>query len=254
MAINILEELYEDLPGAGSLRFNFTRRAYQMLPIFNAPLILDIGSGRGDVTMELAKLSQGQLIGIDIIPYVLDVVAKKAIGFGLQNHIHAVNCSMFALSFPIKSFDVIWCEGSIHMIGFERGLREWHRFIRPDGFLVVHEMTWLQPDPPNEILNRWKRVYPEIKTANEYLDQIRRYGYKSIGHFPLPEDVWWCDCYGPLETRINELRDKYNGNRNIENVLDNEQYEVDLYKKYYKWYGSAFYLMQKRDALENKKI
>ena len=46
---------------------------------------------------------------------------------------------MFEMSFLDDSFDIIWAEGSIYLIGFERGLKEWRQFIKPNGFLVVHD-------------------------------------------------------------------------------------------------------------------
>lgn len=38
-----------------------------------------------------------------------------------------MNCSMFEMPFTDESFDIIWAEGSIYLIGFERGLDEWRR-------------------------------------------------------------------------------------------------------------------------------
>ena len=175
----------------------------------------------------------------------LDLLTKKILEAGLSQRVQVVNGSMFEMNFPDESFDVIWSEGSINVIGFERGLKEWRRFIKSSGFLVLHEMTWLRPDPPQEIVDRWKSVYPGIRTAHEYTSQIPAHGYVLIDHFLLPEDTWWRDYYGPLETRIVELRNKYQKDRQVQELLDREQHEVDLFKKHSRWYGSAFYLMQK---------
>ena len=38
---------------------------------------------------------------------------------------------MDALPFSPGEFDVIWAEGSIYNIGFERGLREWRQYLKP---------------------------------------------------------------------------------------------------------------------------
>ncbi|MBU1614423.1 hypothetical protein KJ693_03830 [bacterium] len=56
-------------------------------------------------------------------------------------------------------------------IGFERGLKEWRHLIKPNGFLAVHEMAWLRPDPPQEIYDYWKELYPGIRTVPENLEQ-----------------------------------------------------------------------------------
>ena len=44
----------------------YTRRAYHMLPKLEKPRILDVGCGSGIPTLELAKLSEGEIMGIDI--------------------------------------------------------------------------------------------------------------------------------------------------------------------------------------------
>ena len=55
----------------------YTRLAYQMLPRIENPHILDIGCGSGVPTIELAKLSNGEIIGIDINQSLLDNLDRK---------------------------------------------------------------------------------------------------------------------------------------------------------------------------------
>lgn len=246
MSKDILSEIHEDLPREGTGRNKYTRKAFHMLPKLDKPRILDIGCGPGGPTLELARLSQGEIIGIDVHQPFLDRLARKIEEAGLADRVKAVNCSMFDMDFPDESFDIIWSEGSIFIIGFERGLREWRRFLKPRGFLVVHEMTWLQPNPPKEIYDYWKRFYLGIKTAPENLEQISGCGCDLIGHFALPEDAWWILYYGPLEKRIKKLRAKYVDDPKALTILDKEQREIDMYKNSHKWYGSAFFVMQKR--------
>ena len=55
----------------------YTRKAFQMLPALETPRILDIGCGSGLPTLELAKLSNGEVIGIDIDQAQLDKLNRK---------------------------------------------------------------------------------------------------------------------------------------------------------------------------------
>ncbi len=242
---HIVEELYGDLRRGHPGRLKFTEKAYQLLPKLDAPRVLDIGCGEGEPTLALARLSQGQIIGVDTDQPALDRLVTRIKEAGLADQVHVVNGSMVELSFPDGCFDLIWAEGSIHVIGFESGLRSWRRFIKPTGFLTVHEMTWLRPDPPQEIVEHWRRVYPGLRTASEYVEQIPSCGYKLIGHFLLPDDAWWFAYYGPLEARLGALRERYTGDRVVQEILGQAQHEVDLFKKYAPWYGSGFYVMQK---------
>jgi ubiquinone/menaquinone biosynthesis C-methylase UbiE len=43
------------------------------------------------------------------------------------------------MDFPEESFDIIWAEGSKSVIGFQQGIKKWYRFLKPRGFLVVHD-------------------------------------------------------------------------------------------------------------------
>jgi len=245
MREDIFFEIHRDLPREGPGRNKYTRKAFRMLPKMEKPRILDIGCGPGGPTMELARLSQGKVIGLDIHQPYLDKLQRKIEEAGLSDRVQAVKGSMVEMNFPGESFDILWAEGSIFIIGFERGLKEWRLFLKPKGFLVVHEMTWLKSYPPQEISDYWKKVYPGIKTIPENLELIPGCGYREVGYFPLPEDAWWDEYYHPLERRIQSLRKKYTDNPKDLAILDNEQLEIDLFRKYSQWYGSVFYVMQR---------
>ena len=245
MTSNILTEIHQSLYPENPARLEYTRKAFEMLPRLDAPRILDIGCGAGDPTLELARLSQGKVVGLDMDQSSLDQLSSRAKAAGLSDRIQVVKASMFEMDFPDESFDLIWSEGSVHVVGFRRGLRRWRRLLRSEGFLVVHEMAWLRPDPPQEIVDHWRKVYPGIQTIAEYLEQIAPQGYDLLGHFPVPEETWWVDYYRPLEERIRELQGEYARDRGARAILDREQREVDLYKKYSHWYGSAFFVMRK---------
>lgn len=244
MTNDIFFEIHQDLPREGPGRDQYTRKAFQMLPRIDQPHILDIGCGPGGPTMELARLCNGHVIGLDTHQPYLERLKRKIEEAGFSERVESVKGSMFEMSFPERSFDIIWAEGAIYIIGFERGLREWRRFLKPHGFLVVHEMTWLKSNPPQEIHEYWMRIYPGIKTVQENLELISECDYTLIRHFPLPEDAWWVEYYGPLEERIKKLRKKYRNDTDALKIIDNEQEEIDQYKKYSEWYGSVFYIMQ----------
>lgn len=246
MENDIFFEIQNSLPREGPGRDKYTKKAFRMLPRLDNPHILDIGCGTGRPTLELAKLSKGEIIGIDTHQPFLDELNKEIEGSGLSDRVKAINCSMFEMDFPLESFDVIWAEGSIYIIGFERGLNEWKKFLKPNGYLSVHDMTWLRPNPPSEIYDYWQRVYPEISTVEENLKLITKCDYNLIGHFTLPEDAWWFEYYSPLEKIIEGIRKKYSKDIEALEVIESEKEEIEMYKKYYKWYGSAFFVMQKK--------
>ena len=216
-------ELYEDQLRKYFLKY--TRKAFRMLPSLDKPRILDIGCGSGIPTMELAKLSNGQITGLDINQPHLNRLRRKIRKAGLSDRVKTLTCSMFDMEFPDESFDIIWAEGSIAPIGFKRALKEWRRLLRPKGFLAVHD---------------------EIGNVTEKLEQVLGCGYVLIGHFIVPEDDWWNEFYAPLQKRIDEFRTKYADDPKTLAALDRDQHFINTFKKNPEQYASVFFVMQKR--------
>ncbi|MCW3978097.1 MAG: methyltransferase domain-containing protein [Candidatus Bathyarchaeota archaeon] len=202
----------------------YTRKAFRLLPELDKPRILDVGCGSGVPTIELARLSKGEVIGIDIDQSRLDKLNRKIEREDLSNRVETRKCSMFEIDFPDESFDVIWAEGSISVIGFERGLKEWRRILKPGGFLVVQAKTG--------------------KMSNK-LKKIPSFGYKLLNQLSLPEDAHWTEYCRPLEIRIRELCAKYKNDSKVLEVLRKHQNEIDTLKRNPKEFSSAFYIMQK---------
>ena len=195
-----------------------------MLPQMDRPRILDIGCGSGVSTIELARLSRGKVIGIDIDQLALNKFTRRIKEAGLTYWIQAINCSMFDMDFPDESFDIIWSEGSIYAIGFEKGLREWKRYLTPGGFMVVHD---------------------EQDNVKEKLDTISNCGYELLGYFTLSEETWWTEYFAPLEKLVNKARTKYPYDQSVLEEIQQAQVELDMYKKYPERNSSVCFVMKK---------
>ena len=203
----------------------YTRKAFRILPQMDKPRILDVGCGPGVPTMELARLSSGEIIGLDINQELLDILAKKIKKAGLSDRVKAVQCSIFDMKFPDESFDIIWAEGSIHVIGFKRGLQEWKRFLRPNGFIAVHD---------------------EKGNIKEKLEQISSCGYELLGYFMLDEDKWWAEYFTHLEKLIGESRMQYTNDPKALEAVNDAQREIDMFKKNPQLNSSVFFIMKKK--------
>ena len=203
----------------------YMRKAFHMLPKLDRPCILDVGCGSGVPTIELARLSNGQIIGLDIEQDLLDRLNRKAEEAGLSERVKTIKRSMFDIDFPDESFDIIWAEGSISIIGFERGLKEWYRFLKPDGFLVAHD---------------------EVGNITEKTEKISSLGYDLLDYFVLGEETWWNEYYAPLEKLIHKIRTKHADNPKAIALLDTEQREIEMAKQDPRQYRSVYFVMKKR--------
>jgi ubiquinone/menaquinone biosynthesis C-methylase UbiE len=225
MMIFTLEEEFQEYKDQIRGRLlKYTRKAFQMLPKISNSRILDIGCGSGVPTMELAKLCNAEITAIDLDQAALNRLVGKINKAGIGTRIKVENRSMLGLDFADASFDIIWAEGSINVIGFEKGLKQWYRFLKIGGFLVVHD------------------ALGDLKMKQK---QISDCGYELIDHFVLDEDIWREEYYAPLEKKINEMRKKAAGYKNINAILNNDQHEIDALKREPESYRSAFFIMVK---------
>ena len=202
----------------------YTRKAFELLPKCKNPHILDIGCGTGVPTIELAKISNGHVIGIDIDETSLNLLQRKIKEIGLNNQVSVIKDSILTMDFPEEIFDIIWAEGSIFVIGFENSLKRWRRFLKPNGFLVIHD---------------------ENKDKTKKIGLITKYGYALIAQFELTDNLWWLEYYTPLERLIQEFRNKYPNDSVLNNELNKDQIEIDKCKLNSTVFSSFFAIMQK---------
>lgn len=242
---DIFWEIHQDNPREGPGDNASTRRAYLSLPLPAAPLkIADMGCGPGMQTLELARLSHGTVWALDLHQPFLDELSRRAAEEKLDHYIKPVHASMGNSGFEAGTFDLIWSEGAIYIIGFETGLRMWRPLLKAGGCIAVTELSWITHDPPEEARKFWAENYPGMHSVEENLEVVRSAGYVILGHFTLPKSAWLDGYYRPLEDKIALLRKKYAGNQDTQQALDAEQYEIDLYRQYSDAYGYEFYLLR----------
>jgi ubiquinone/menaquinone biosynthesis C-methylase UbiE len=238
-------EIHKDLPREGPGDNASTRKALEMMTSLpQQPEILDVGCGPGVQTLELAHVTGGRVTAVDTHQPFLDRLQAQVDAEAQADQIICMNMSMDDLDFPNRSFDAIWSEGAIYIMGFGKGLADWKRLLKPGGCIAVTEATWLKPDPPKEIADFWNGAYPAMTSVKENLKTIESLGYRLLGHFTLPESCWLEEYYAPMLERIAMLRLKYADDVEKQAMLDEELAEITLYRKYSDWYGYEFYIMQ----------
>jgi cyclopropane fatty-acyl-phospholipid synthase-like methyltransferase len=248
MDMSLFYRIYEQLPRQGPGDARTTRRAFQAVPpLAPAPSILDIGCGVGPQSMELARLTDGRITALDNHQPFLDKLQRRAQAEGLAEHITCQCMDMAHLDFAPASFDLIWSEGAIFILGFKKGLLQWRPFLRPRGVLVVSEIAWLKPDPPVELIEFWGTECPDMMEPAAHLTTAKRCGFLCRDHFVLPETAWWKDYYDPLETVLDRLRGASHGDAEAMSLHDTLRTEIRMYRQYSDYYGYVFFVLQRTD-------
>jgi len=213
-----------------------------------APLkIADIGCGTGASTLCLARLLNAQITAVDFLQDFLDLLEERASNAGLADSISTLCCSMDELPFEDDQFDVLWSEGAIYNIGFQKGVAAWRRFLKPGGVLVASEITWLTDTRPAELQSHWDTEYPEINVASAKIKVLEKNGYSPIGYFVLPESSWLDEYYRPLQSRFEDFLSRHGNSDEARAIIDAEKVEIDLYEKYKQHFSYGVYIAKKLD-------
>ena len=211
----------------------------------NKSRIADIGCGTGGQTMVMAQQIPGEITGIDLFPAFIDRFNGNAARLNLQDRVKGITGSMDNLPFQQSSLDLIWSEGAIYNIGFERGLNEWRKFLKTGGYIAVTEASWFTDERPAEIDSFWMDAYPEIDTIPAKLAQMQKAGYIPVATFILPEECWTEHFYVPQVAVQEAFLKKYAGNNTAEELVAYLQQEARLYDLYKAYYGYVFYIGMK---------
>jgi len=207
--------------------------------------IADIGCGTGGQTMVLAQHAPGHITGIDLFPAFIELFNANAAHLDLQDRVKGIVGSMDDLPFQHESLDLIWSEGAIYNIGFERGLNEWRKFLKKGGYIAVSEASWFTEKRPAEINEFWLKEYPEIDTIPDKVMQLQKAGYIPVATFILPEDCWTEHFYEPQVTAQEIFLKKHPGNKTAGELVANQRKEAQLYERYKAYYGYVFYIGKK---------
>jgi SAM-dependent methyltransferase len=207
--------------------------------------IADIGCGTGASALVLAQDLDAKVFAVDILPEFLSVLRSRAASAGLSDRIATVNASMEALPFEAGSLDAIWSEGAIYRMGFENGVRQWRRLLKPGGILAVSELTWLTARRPAELEAHWRAQYAEVATASSKLAVLERDGYAPMGYFVLPEACWLDAYYRPMQKRFAAFLERHGASDAAMAVVAEERLEIDLYERYREFVGYGYYVARR---------
>src|SRR6202012_5604502 len=156
------------------LRSHRTRTAQNsaayLLPQLRPGLVLlDIGSGPGTITAELAALvAPGRGTAVEVSGTALAIPRAEIERRGLATVDFAV-ADIHDLQFPSDSFDVVHAHQVLqNWAAPVRALREMSRVCRPGGVVAVrdgdyHAFTWYPARPG---LDRWQELYQAAARAN----------------------------------------------------------------------------------------
>ncbi|MFI5086384.1 MAG: methyltransferase domain-containing protein [Actinomycetales bacterium] len=160
---------HESVLRAHAARTAANSAAYLVPYLRHGHSVLDVGSGPGTITADLARLvAPGEVIGLDRAP---EVVAQAS-GAAAEQHLGNLSFqtgNIYDLDFPDGQFDVVHAHQVLqHLTDPVGALREMRRVAKPGGLIAVrdadfHGMSWY-PQLPG--LDEWMGLYQELARHN----------------------------------------------------------------------------------------
>lgn len=141
---NLICEYFASVERQGPGSREVTLKALSFIDNLNEhSRIADLGCGTGWQTILLGEHVPGEIFGLDLFPDFIDILNRNAGLHHLQNRIKGIVGSMDDLPFEKETLDLIWSEGAIYNIGFQRGLNEWWEYLKKGGYVAVSEFHGL---------------------------------------------------------------------------------------------------------------
>lgn len=244
--LNLIFEYFSKLERQGPGSPEVTLKALSFINgLTEKSKIADLGCGTGGQTMILAQNTPCKITGIDLCQEFINQLDEKARSKNLRDRIKGIVGSMDNLPFSSGELDLIWSEGAIGNIGFEKGLNYWNRFLKKGGYVAVSYESWFTDERPAEIEKWWMDAVPEIATIGKNVSIMQKAGYVPVALFTVPEYCWTDNFYLPQKARQEEFLKKYAGNKTVEDFISLMRREAELYSKYKQYYGYIFYIGRK---------
>ena len=168
------------------------REAIDALKPFAPQTILDIATGTGDFAILAARrLKPDCIIGVDISEGMMDVGREKVKQEGLDNTISFKKDDCTALTFDSDSFDAVTVAyGARNFEDLEAGLREMCRVLKPNGHLMLVELTTPPRFPMKQLFAFYAHtVMLFVGRLISHDDSAYTYLPRSMEAFPQAEQL-----------------------------------------------------------------
>lgn len=146
--------------------------------------VLDVGCGAGVTPCLLAKRYDCKVVGIDVVPGMIDRSNERARREGLADRVTFRVADAQDLPFEDGRFDAVITE-SVTALPEDQQLavNEYARVTKPGGYVGLNESTWLKVPPPAEVV-AWvsQDVGGNAKplTAQEWVGLMEQAGLKKV--------------------------------------------------------------------------
>ncbi len=220
-----------------------TLKVLDMLPKAPHEMIIDAGCGAGRHTLAIANLLQTPVHAVDSYQPFLASLAQRAKEARIEHLIQTHCMDMADIPDTFQEIDLLWSEGAAYNIGFPHALKKWHAAVKPGGFAVVSELSWLRDNVPADVRQFFQTGYPDMRNVEENRVVAENADYNVIATHTLPRETWVEGYYEILEPRAESLLD--HSDEAVRDFASETMEEIRIFGCSEDSYGYVFYVMEK---------
>jgi ubiquinone/menaquinone biosynthesis C-methylase UbiE len=224
--------------------------------------VLEIGSNTGFTTVQIARLTQAEVIGLDINDESIEKALMYAKEHGVEKCVEFMKASATDIPYEDESFDLVWASNVTSFIDDkEKAISEYMRVLKPNGFLVFVPIYYVNQPPENLVSKVGEAIGIEldIYKKNDWLDMLANTNVQSGVSVDLvySRDYRYYDQEEKLSEYITLQLDKIE-NKVTEEVFKmvNEKYtyQIELFNENLKYAGYSTLILQKNKILEDPEL
>jgi SAM-dependent methyltransferase len=217
-----------------------------LLPGSELHVIVDAGCGTGRQTLVLARALGRRIQAIDTHAPFLDELARRSRKAGIGHLVRVLCMDMLHVPDLFRDIDLLWSEGAAYNVGFCHALETWAPAVKPGGFVVVSELSWLGERMPRAAAEFFASAYPEMQPVHENAARARGAGYEVLETYALPPEAWVEGYYELLEPRASALAD--HPDASVRRLAAETLEEIGVFERSEESYGYVFYILRRARA------
>lgn len=162
------------------------KKIHKIAKKLNPKNILDVATGTADIAIELSKIKDSKIIGLDISENMLNVGRTKILNKNLSEKISLISGDAEKLKFNDNHFDLVTIGfGVRNFQNLEKGLKESYRVLTTEGTLIILETSV----PENKFIKFFylmfsRTIIPLIGSIFSKDNKAYCYLQKSAEEFP----------------------------------------------------------------------
>ncbi len=240
---------------------NTIRRILQNTFINHGSKVLEVGSNTGFTTLEIARIAGCSVTGIDVVPDSIRVSrellskdtpqVRKLVKFKVG--------SAYKIPFRNSSFDVVVAGGATSFMEDKgRAVKEYHRVLKPWGFLSVTTLAYVNRPPASTLKKLFGILGVKIQPWN-FEEWMRVFSSNSLFETYHSERFRMHPVHS---RRISEFVDYFLGKPHIKSqtpavkkaIAGRWTRTMDVFNENHRYLGILFVIFRKRYLAEEPEL